>query len=127
MNNDQLCFTILPILTQCALDHRTISYSALGRLVGVHHRDRSLHFALGSIWQWCEDTGHPHINAIVVRKSGPRTGLPGDGYTPDGIPVSRQNWLPVRDAVFGRDWSVTFPPGTWPDGHCGIDPSQVGN
>ena len=88
MTNDQLCSSIFPLLAQCAQDHCTITYSALGRLVGVYHRDRALHFALGSIWQWCQENHHPHINAIVVRKSGARKGLPGLGYTPSGIPHS---------------------------------------
>ena len=119
MNNDQLCSYILPSLAQCADENRTITYSALGRLVGVHHRDRTLHFALGSIWQWCADNGLPHINAIVVRKSGPRQGLPGVGYTPGGVPIPRRDWELVRDAAYNHDWRTTTPPRNWPHGFCG--------
>ena len=119
MSKDQLCSSIFPLLAQCAQDHRTITYSALGRFVGVYHRDRALHFALGSIWQWCQENDHPHINAIVVRKSGARNGLPGLGYTPGGIPIPRQDWEHVRDAVYSQDWGATSPPHNWPDGFCG--------
>lgn len=121
MSNDLLCSSIFAVLKECAQNHSTITitYSALGLLVGVHHRDPSLHTALGSIWQWCGDNKHPHINAIVVRKSGSRQGLPGTGYKPTGTPITRQNWERMREAVFRQDWRAIPPPHSWPSGYCG--------
>ena len=119
MSNDHLCYAIFPFLARRAQHRRTITYSELGSFIGVHHRDPKLHSALGSIWHWCEKNGYPHINAIVVRKSGAREGLPGPGYTPRGTPISRQDWQQVRDTVYRQDWNATALPHQWPAGYCG--------
>ena len=100
MTHDDLCTAILGVLGARALAQDVITYSELGADVGVHHRSRQLHQALGSIWQWCAERDLPHINALVVSKSGPRRGIPGTGYRPDGRPITREAWLAVRDEVY---------------------------
>ena len=119
MTNDDLCLAKFAILANRAQDKGTITYSSLGTLVGVHHRSRDLHQALGSGWQWCQENQLPHLNALVVRKSGNRRGIPGSGYTPGGHPISRSDWQLERDAVHGFDWSLTVAPTEWPEGYCG--------
>ena len=117
MTDHALCFAIL---AERARHRSTLAYSELGALVGVHHRSCRLHSALGSIWQWCHEHRHPHINAIVVYKSGPRVALPGGpGYTPNGQAPTRAQSRIARDTIFDYEWSLVDEPAEWPEGHCG--------
>ena len=117
--NQQLSSSIFSILKKRAQGHQTITYEKLGGMVGVYHRSRIFHSALGSIWHWCEQSDLPHINALVVRKSGNRKDLPGVGYTPNGQPVSATEWGRLKGAIYGHNWNAVSPPSRWPVGHCG--------
>ena len=116
---DQLCNAIFPILRQRADSRCPITYSELGAQVGVYHRDQRLHSALGSIWTWCSDHEYPHLNALVIRKSGPRRGMPGTGYRPEGRAISRETWVSLRQQIYEYDWDKVRPPKSWPTGLCG--------
>ena len=116
MSHDDLCTAILKVLRARALRRDLITYSDLGADIGVHHRSPKLHQALGSIWQWCDERDLPHINALVVRKSGVRRGIPGTGYRPGGHPITREAWLAVREEVYARVRRDQLdPPKAWPD------------
>ena len=53
MTDDSLCSDIFRLLAQCAQDHRSFTYSKLGRFARIHDRDLILHSALGTIWHRC--------------------------------------------------------------------------
>ena len=123
MTSDEICTAVFSVLTAKALDKVPITYSDLGTAVGVHHRSPRLHSALGSIWEWCATQGLPHINALVVQKSGARRGIPGLGYAPDGHPVTRERWRVIQDEVYAYTrWDQLDPPKEWPRGYCGGAP-----
>ena len=125
MNNHDLCTAIFRVLRVRALAQDPITYSDLGSDVGVHHRSPVLHNALGSIWGWCAEQGLPHINALVVRKSGARRNIPGTGDRPDGNPVTRADWFAIRDRVYAyARWGQLDPPEKWPKGYTEGAPSQ---
>lgn len=119
MTDHSLCSDVFGILAERARRRSTIAYSELGTLVATHHRSPRLHSALGSIWQWCQEQRHPHLNAIVVYKSGPRKGLPGSGYAPSGQTLPRDEWRLARTAIFDYAWPLVAPPAEWPDEYCG--------
>ena len=56
---------------------------------------------LGVIWNFCEENGHPHLNAVVVNAD---TGLPGDAYTPHGHPVTQREWDAKMSAIRAFPW-----------------------
>ena len=57
---------------------------------------------LWKIWQFCDEHNLPQLNALVVNQD---TGLPGDGFTPSGRPVSRAQWEQICNQVWSFDWS----------------------
>lgn len=67
------------VLIVCARHNETISYIELKRRIGYPGTTRSLGQILYRIKHYCEMHGLPRLSALVVYKSGPRRGLPGNG------------------------------------------------
>ena len=112
----QVASAAFPVLVDVATRRATVTYGELAAQI-----DTSAYFvlprALGHIWSWCDDNGYPHINALVVSQ---RTGIPGEGYEPNGRPLADVGeWAELRDDVhaFGR-WCDLAPPVHWPATRC---------
>jgi len=86
------------ILISRASAYSIITYGDLANIMGyadAHHLD----YILSHIQYYCQQSGLPLLNSIVVNQE---TGLPGEGITvkPEQIPlihmqVFRQNWFDI--------------------------------
>jgi alkylated DNA nucleotide flippase Atl1 len=54
-----------------------ISYGMLCTLAGVPFLTRGVGPFLAEVWDWCNESGWPQLNALAVNGE---TGIPGDGY-----------------------------------------------
>ena len=57
---------------------------------------------LSAIWRICQDRAWPHLNALVVRVIN---GLPGEGYTPNGSPVTADEFRTIKQEIYDFDWT----------------------
>ena len=56
---------------------------------------------LGQIWDFCEQNGHPHLNAVVINA---KTGVPGGGYAPRGHQVTHCEWEEIMQEIRQYPW-----------------------
>jgi len=83
------------ILTKCAKNKETISYSELGKRMTVHHR--ACRFFLDLIQNYCLDKRLPPLTIVVVYKN---RGIPGVGFTACDI----NNFKQEKERVFTYNW-----------------------
>lgn len=57
---------------------------------------------LAEIWRICKNRNWPHLNALAV---GLVRGLPGEGYTPNGMPVDADEYELIRQEIYDFDWT----------------------
>jgi hypothetical protein len=88
------------ILISRASASSIITYGDLANIMGTdaHHLD----YILTHIQYYCQQSGLPLLNSIVVNQE---TGLPGEGITvkPEQIPL-------LHMQVFGHNWFDMVPP-----------------
>ena len=87
-------------LTKVANNGDTITYGELSNKIGTHPY-YVLPKALGRLWTWCEESGYPHINALVINRS---TGFPGKSYRPDNRPTTKEEWKAAWREVQQFEW-----------------------
>jgi hypothetical protein len=92
---------IFRYLKRIASNRGIVTYSKVEADVGGNRRSMGPN-ELFEIWQECDKRNWPRLNALVVRKSD---GLPGDGYAPDGIPLSKAKFEVEREKIYSCDWS----------------------
>lgn len=97
---------VFTILKAKAKAQKTLTYGDIERQTG-YSAFYVVPRVLGWLWRWCEKNGYPHINAIVVSK---RTGLPGQGYTPQGKSLTHTQFEATKSEVFSFPWDSVGSP-----------------
>ena len=92
---------VIEVVRASAKVRSTITYGEVGQRTGLNAHIVVPHH-LGVIWRLCEANELPHLNTIVVSAN---TRLPGDGYKPNGRPVTWEEYQPIRTAVSAYDWA----------------------
>ena len=87
-------------LRQCAAQSKVITYTDLGKKVGLPARGTA--FPLYDVRDECLRRNLPPLTAIVIRK---KDGLPGLGLKPDGTQVTKVEVRDMQSRVFAFDWS----------------------
>jgi len=71
-------------LIEKAQKKETTNYEEIAIRFNLPSKGNALSAALSPILyyilEWCRAKGHPHLTALVVRKSGADQGLPGQGF-----------------------------------------------
>jgi len=82
MKNETLA--VFQHLIACAVSGHTTTYEETAIATGLPSSGNALGAALTpiltDIFSWCRKNNHPHLTALVVRKSGQDAGLPGRGF-----------------------------------------------
>ena len=107
---DAAVLDAITILAERRREGKSITYGALGTLIGRHHR--TLTPILNRVGAWCYSIGKGSLAMLVVSKSD---GLPGWGFFERGPgelnPITRKSYRARRRKLCAEDWSqVKIPP-----------------
>jgi hypothetical protein len=107
---DAAVLAAITILAERRREGQNITYGALGRLIGRHHR--TLTPILNRVGAWCYSIGKGSLAMLVVSQSD---GLPGWGFFEQGHgewnPITRKSYHARRRELCAEDWSqVKIPP-----------------
>jgi hypothetical protein len=107
---DGAVLAAITILAERRRERKSITYGALGTLIGRHHR--TLTPILNRVGAWCYSIGKESLAMLVVSKSD---GLPGWGFFEQGPgelnPITRKSYHSRRRKLCAEDWSqVKIPP-----------------
>lgn len=97
------------ILTKCAKNKETVSYSELGKRIAVHHR--ACRFFLDLIQTHCIDMELPPLTILVV---GKYSGIPGNGFTAWEINKFQEG----KEKVFQYNWDNQSHPLVFEQSFC---------
>jgi hypothetical protein len=107
---DAAVVAAITVLAERRREGKSITYGALGVLIGRHHR--TLTPILNRVGAWCYSIGKQSLAILVVSKSDK---LPGWGFFEQGPgernPITRKTYHSRRRKLFVEDWShVKIPP-----------------
>jgi hypothetical protein len=107
---DHAVLEAIAILVERRREGSSITYGALGTLIGRHHR--TLTPILNRVGAWCYSIGKGSLPMLVVNKS---EGLPGWGFFErapgERNPITRKTYRTRRRKLCAEDWSrVKIPP-----------------
>jgi hypothetical protein len=107
---DAAVLATIAVLAERRGEGKSITYGALGNLIGRHHR--TLTPILNRVGAWCYSIGKQSLAILVVSKSDR---LPGRGFFEPGPgeldPITRKSYHARRRKLCAEDWShVKIPP-----------------
>ena len=107
---DAAVLATITVLAERRGEGKSITYGALGNLIGRHHR--TLTPILSRVGAWCYSIGKQSLAILVVSKSDR---LPGRGFFEQGPgeldPITRKSYHSRRRKLCAEDWShVKIPP-----------------
>lgn len=100
INQAERAYRAWPILTQRAIEGKTITYGELGTILGVHHR--AIRYVLSLIQDYCLEEKLPPLTILIVNQGG----KPGTGFIAYDVDKLEEGEALVRS----YNWNVILNP-----------------